>query len=146
MDGRGIVPLMRQAVVVASVWLLVALLPAQEAPPRPRPEPIVPPQAYTDAIGAGTRTAEGRPGPNYWINHASYVIDAALDPETAKLSGLETIEYTNRSPRPLTQLVLHVRQNLHKAEPDRPSHFAVTGGMEIADIRLDGAPLADWAR
>ena len=46
---------------------------------------------FEAAIEQGTRTASGRPGPNYWTNRASYDIDATLSPATNTVMGQETI-------------------------------------------------------
>lgn len=64
-------------------------------------EPVPVPNTFQDAVRAGTRTQEGRPGPEYWQQRVDYVIDAQLDPETAVLTGEETITYSNNSPNPL---------------------------------------------
>ncbi len=60
------------------------------------------------------RTADGRPGPDYWQQRADYRIDARLDTITDRISGREVITYTNNSPNPLTHLWLQLDQNLFK--------------------------------
>ena len=58
------------------------------------------------------RVASGRPGPAYWQQRADYDIDVRLDPDNHRVSGSETITYTNNSPQALDFLWLHLEQNL----------------------------------
>ena len=62
------------------------------------------------------RSADGRPGPDYWQNRADYEIHATLDAKTKILTGTETITYTNNSPEPLDYLWLHLDQNLYRTD------------------------------
>ena len=45
------------------------------------------------------RAASGAPGSAYYQQQADYKMDLVLDDVNAKLSGFETITYTNNSPR-----------------------------------------------
>ncbi len=60
------------------------------------------------------RTSDGCPGTQYWQNAASYTINVTLDPETHRVSGSETITYTNNSPHELEYLWVQLDQNLFK--------------------------------
>ena len=64
------------------------------------------------------RSASGAPGPAYWQQKADYVINAEIDDKTQRLTGSETITYTNNSPDPLTYLWLQLDENEHKATSD----------------------------
>ena len=55
---------------------------------------------------------DGNPGPNYWINHSDYNINAELFPETSTLEGSENITYYNESPDTLKTLVIRLYQNI----------------------------------
>ena len=44
------------------------------------------------------RSASGAPGPAYYQQQADYVMDIELDDKNKKLTGYETITYTNNSP------------------------------------------------
>lgn len=57
------------------------------------------------------RSADGRPGPDYWQNRADYEIHAKLDPKAKTLTGTETITYTNNSPQALDFVWLQLDQN-----------------------------------
>ena len=49
------------------------------------------PRNIQAAIDKGTRTADGRPGTNYWQNRADYSIQVHFYPRTRLVSGRETI-------------------------------------------------------
>ena len=116
---------------------------AQQEPivKRPVPGPVVPPVFVQQAMAAGTRSADGSPGPAYWQQSASYRIDARLDPANGRLTGRETITYRNASPQALPLLVLHLYQNLHAPGAVRNEEAEVTGGIEIESVSLNGQRL-----
>lgn len=62
------------------------------------------------------RTAAGTPGEAYWQQRADYVIRATLDPAEHRISGSETITYTNNSPESLALLWLQLDQNIFHPE------------------------------
>ncbi|MEO0470287.1 MAG: M1 family metallopeptidase [Bacteroidota bacterium] len=66
------------------------------------------------ALQNGTRTLNGQPGPNYWINRSDYDIDMRLDPASRVIDGSETITYTNNSPDALPMLVIRLYQDIFK--------------------------------
>ena len=47
------------------------------------------------SIDKGVRSIDGKPGPNYWINHSEYNINAELFPEKSTLSGTENLTSSN---------------------------------------------------
>lgn len=65
---------------------------------------------------SSVRTADGRPGPDYWQQRADYTIKTSLDTVAGRVSGSETITYTNNSPEQLDHLWLQLDQNLSKQE------------------------------
>ncbi|UII25015.1 M1 family metallopeptidase [Fulvivirga maritima] len=73
------------------------------------------PSFYTTG-GNLFRSADGRPGAEYWQNSADYNIDAKFDPATQRLSGIVTIDYTNESPNSLDQLWLQLVHNGNKKD------------------------------
>ncbi len=115
------------------------------APARARPTPYPVPLApeFRAAIEAGTRTERGEPGPSYWQQWAEYDIRARLDTEARALSGSQTVRYHNRSPDPLTLLVVNLTQNYHAPGVERVRPAEVTGGKTIERVLVDGVELAE---
>ena len=108
---------------------------------RPVPGPVVPPPPFRQALAQGTRNADGSPGASYWQQRSTYLVDVRLDPETALLTGRETIRYENHSPQPLRVLVLNLYQNLHAPGTVRNEAQEVTGGVAIKSVEVDGQPV-----
>ncbi|MDD2632230.1 MAG: M1 family metallopeptidase [Bacteroidales bacterium] len=99
------------------------------------------PENYRKAYQAGTRSADGNPGPNYWINHSSYDIDVEVAPATGLISGKATIRYTNNSPDTLTQLVFRLYQDIYKKGNARQFILPtsdLTDGVLITSLAIDG--------
>ena len=96
------------------------------------------------------RSADGRPGPDYWQNETDYEIAVALDPATHTVSGTVTLTYTNRSPHDLPYVWMHLEQNLfapasrgaRRTPPDsRWRGSFPQGGYRIASVTVDGRPV-----
>jgi hypothetical protein len=66
------------------------------------------------------RTASGAPGPNYYQQQADYVMDIALDDKNKKITGFETITYTNNSPDQLEYLWVQLDQNKRAKDSKSP--------------------------
>ncbi|WP_100610039.1 M1 family metallopeptidase [Confluentibacter lentus] len=66
------------------------------------------------------RTASGAPGPSYYQQQADYKMDIILDDKNAKLSGFETITYTNNSPDELKYLWVQLDQNKRSKKSQTP--------------------------
>jgi hypothetical protein len=111
---------------------------ATETARRPIPYPITPDRAFQRAVEAGTRTPTGEPGPRYWTNTTTYDLQATVDSAANVLRGRGTIRYRNNSPDTLRQLVLHLRQNIHKRGTLRNRPAEVTGGMALDRIDVGG--------
>lgn len=130
-----------------------------QTPPRTNaaafePLDLLPPNDY--------RAGSGDPGEDYWQNAADYEIDVTLDPEQHRITGSETITYTNNSPEDLEYLWVQLDQNLFAPDsrgasitpPNaRFSGFFEGGGYELSNVRItrDGAttgvePLIDDTR
>lgn len=109
--------------------LLIMLLAAMLSPPASAsdvqskydPLALFAPFQYQNPVNR-YRSADGRPGPDYWQNRADYQIQATLEPDTKTLTGTETITYTNNSPQPLDYLWLQLDQNLYR--PDARGDFS----------------------
>jgi len=106
---------------------------------RPVPYPVVYSKGFQDAVYRNTRTLTGEPGKAYWSNTTRYKLHAILSPETKILQGEAKIFYTNKSPDTLSQLVVQLRQNIHKAGAMRNREVEITGGMQISKVMVDDA-------
>jgi hypothetical protein len=146
---------------IASLLLTLSLPPALGAQTRPaptvtsngvlaskRPIPgaVYESAAFTRAVEKGTRTRTGEPGPNSWVQHARYRIDASLEPAMNTLSGTEHVEYLNNSPDILPFLMVQLRQNVFRAGTPRRDEVPITGGMNLTRVAVRGVAIADSAR
>lgn len=63
---------------------------------------------FKKAVESKTRTFNGVPGPDYWINHSDYKLDAdlSIENDTVWISGKADITYYNESPDDLNMIVL----------------------------------------
>ncbi len=73
------------------------------------------------------RSANGAPGPKYWQNAASYVINATLVEKDTSIKGTVDINYTNNSSDTLNYLWLQMDQNLFRADSRGSAATPVTG-------------------
>jgi len=99
------------------------------------------PRNIKAAYTKGTRSASGKPGPNYWQNHGKYNMDIKVDAETKVVSGEEEILYSNNSTDTLRSLAIRFVNNLHK--PTSPRGGAVSpdflsSGLNITAFSVDG--------
>tara|TARA_B110000305_G_scaffold241353_1_gene315128 strand:+ start:4388 stop:6679 length:2292 start_codon:yes stop_codon:yes gene_type:complete len=64
------------------------------------------------------RNAAGAPGHNYYQQKADYDIEVILDDKNQKITGEETITYTNNSPDNLEYLWIQLDQNVRALDSD----------------------------
>ncbi len=84
-----------------------------------------------------TRSYEGIPGENYFINKIDYSIKANFNPATRVLSGKEKITYTNNSPDSLSFIYLNLYQDIYKKGNQRDFYLGtadITNGVQITKI------------
>ncbi len=87
-----------------------------------------------------TRSLDGKPGKNYWINSADYNIKVSVDPSTRLVKGTEHITYSNNSPDTLKEIVLRLYQNFNKIGSARAFDLnknAITDGITIDEFKLN---------
>lgn len=99
------------------------------------------PQEIFFAYEEGTRGMDGRPGAEYWINQASYRIQAFFDPVAGSLKGHETILYQNNSPDNLGQIVIRLYQDLYRKGGIRDRQLSgdlIHDGVKISLVRING--------
>ena len=85
----------------------------------------------------GTRSADGRPGKNYWQNAADYTIDVNFNPASRVIKGTAVIIYTNNSPDTLKEIVFKLYPNIYKKGAVRLMNIKgedVTDGMMIEKL------------
>ena len=102
------------------------------------------PENYKAALENGTRSNDGFPGQNYWVNHADYKIDVTVEPETGMIIGSATIVYFNESPDTLKTIVLRLYQNIYKKGNSRQFSIGssdLTDGMEISKLSIDNSEI-----
>ena len=110
---------------------------------RPIPGAVNIPPAFARAIANGTRTATGEPGPRYWSQHASYSIDATINPATNTLTGTERVRYINNSPDTLARIAVYLRQNVFRAESPRRDVVPLTNGVKLSRVVANGSTLVE---
>lgn len=96
------------------------------------------------AIEKGTRTLDGKPGPNYWQNKSDYTIKVEIDPPTRKISGEEKIVYYNNSPDTLKQIVIRLYQDILRKGNMRDFEVAPSDlhdGVELHNLVVNGKQL-----
>ncbi|MGQ0562812.1 MAG: M1 family metallopeptidase [Gemmatimonadota bacterium] len=111
---------------------------AQQGDRRPFLGPLMPSDAFSEAVAAGTRTTAGTPGARYWQNTASYRINARLMPESKRLEGSVEIAYRNNSPDTLPVLHVDLTQNFHRGDAVRNEPAEITGGYELRSVSVAG--------
>jgi hypothetical protein len=102
------------------------------------------PENIKPAFENGTRTYNGSPGANYWINKSDYKIVAEVNPQTKIINGSAEITYHNNSSDSLDQLVIRLYHNVTKPNAKRDfmlNEKALTEGVIIKDISVDGIKL-----
>lgn len=99
------------------------------------------PRNIKAAFQKGTRSPDGRPGPNYWQNHGRYQIQITALPPDRTIQGKEKITYFNESPNTLQQIVLRLWLNFHKPEAPHLGYMSpkrLNDGIRINSISVNG--------
>ncbi len=107
------------------------------------------PRNIVKAYEKGTRSYDGKPGTNYWINHADYKIQAEVFPKERIVKGVEQITYYNESPDTLHQLTFRLYQDIMKkgnSRDERISPKDETDGVKIDTLLLNGKGVSLNAR
>lgn len=108
------------------------------------------PRNYQKPYEKGTRSWDGKPGPNYWQNHPVYVINASLEPKTRRLSGEETITYVNNSPDTLRLFRFKLQHDRYRKGAQRSGDVTPTDvsdeGVRIEALTYNGAAVDDKKR
>jgi peptidase M1-like protein len=90
------------------------------------------------AYDNGTRSPDGKPGPNYWQNHGRYAITVSVAPPDNVIRGVEEIVYTNNSPDTLRSLNMKLIQNVRRGG-GRLGREDTSAGIRVDEIMIRGA-------
>jgi len=85
----------------------------------------------------GTRSFNGEPGENYWINHSDYEINVELIPDSSLIVGSAKITYYNESPDTLNRITLRLYQDVLKVGTSRDFPIGkngITDGVIIKSL------------
>jgi hypothetical protein len=99
------------------------------------------PREIKQAYAKGTRSPDGKPGPNYWQNSARHSMRITLNPPSRRVQGEQEIVYTNHSPDPLPKLVFRLYMDAHhpQALREKPMHDKfLTDGVTVESFEIDG--------
>ena len=100
------------------------------------------PRNYLKPYELGTRSWDGRPGPNYWQNRSTYTITASIEPKTRRLSGEESITYFNNSPDTLKILRFKLQHDRYRKGVQRAFEVAASDvtdeGTRIENLTYNG--------
>ena len=99
------------------------------------------PRDVQKAYNKGTRSADGRPGKNYWQNHARYTIAITTLPPDRTVKGVEQITYFNNSPDTLKKLNMKLIMNIHRPGVVRFYNTGddyLTNGVRVDSIFIKG--------
>ena len=132
-----ILKLMKRLIFIIA-WIMPFAIIAQETA-------LYEPVNYRRAVINGTRSRDGKPGPNYWQNHADYDIAVRLDTAEKMIYGKEYVTYYNQSPDTLTNIVIRLYQDRYKegAIRDMVVHPGnIHEGMELDTMIINGHGIA----
>ena len=104
------------------------------------------PRGVAAAYAKGTRTRDGRPGPNYWQNRGRYTITLTAAPPNRTVTGSEEIVYVNASPDTLSRLVMRLIADIHKPGAVRWGNADadyLTSGVHVDSFAVNGQPV-EW--
>lgn len=105
------------------------------------PTSLYMPRAVREAFLKGTRSPDGRPGPNYWQNRGRYSISITALPPDRTIRGAEEITYFNESPDTIQIPVIRLLLNIHKPGAPRnggASADYLSSGVQIDSLAVNG--------
>ncbi|MCD4695339.1 MAG: M1 family metallopeptidase [Bacteroidales bacterium] len=92
------------------------------------------------AYDKGTRSEDGKPGPNYRTNSADYKMDIILDTKTDILKGTSEIQYYNNSADTLKHIVFRLYGDFFKKAGARQwaiNPGDLSDGVQISKLSID---------
>jgi len=130
--------------VVALSAIGCAPAPSTSPVPASAVAPLYMPRDIRAAYRKGTRSPDGRPGPNYWQNRGRYNISITALPPDRTIRGSEDIVYFNNSPDTLRNPVIKLLLNVHRPGATRgggsPAEYLTTG-VHIDTVIVNRQPV-----
>jgi Peptidase family M1 domain len=133
----------------STVWATTAEPPSSEAPwvisSGQSDSGLYEPRHIQKAYEKGTRSRDGKPGPNYWQNTAVHKIKVMVAPPNKRVRGEQEIIYTNNSPDPMPILIFRMYMNAHQPEAMRETPISsafLTSGVTVEEFSVDGKAMA----
>jgi hypothetical protein len=99
------------------------------------------PKEIKQAYEKGTRSYDGKPGPNYWQNFVDYKIKVEVIPSEKLVVGEEKVKFKNNSPKKMNAIVLRLYANVFKKGGGRAYGIDkrdLHDGVELSDFKIDG--------
>jgi len=93
------------------------------------------------AYEKGTRSYDGAPGKNYWVNKSDYIIKAEVFPKESKIVGTAKIKFYNNSPDSLNTIVIRLYQDIMKKGMSRDYRVSaedINEGVILDTVILNG--------
>jgi len=97
------------------------------------------PREIKQAYQNGTRSYDGKPGPEYWQNFVEYNIEVEVMPQEKKLSGTAKVTFHNNSPDDLNQIIIRLYHDVFREANPRSSRVNpddITEGVEISRLLI----------
>ena len=136
---------MRAAFLIIACAFAAGCAPAPITSPSPSlaasPTSLYMPRAVRKAYLKGTRSPDGKPGPNYWQNRGRYNIAITASPPDRNITGTEEITYYNNSPDTIRIPVIKLFLNIHKPGAPRAGGAGATylnPGVSIDSFAVNG--------
>ncbi len=107
------------------------------------------PRNLLRAYEKGTRSFDGKPGPKYWQNRASYRMEVSIEPKKRLLRGRADIIYVNRSPDTLRLLRFKLAADRYRKgslRDDDVNPDDVGDGVRIEQLTLNNQRVPDKER
>lgn len=142
--------------LVSALALSSGVVAADENPPSPASPPwqisdeqpsdaLYIPRDIQKAYDKGTRSPDGKPGPNYWQNHSTHNMRITVSPPDKRVQAEQEIIYTNNSPDTLDHLLFRMYMNSHQPEAMRdkphPTDF-LNKGIIVEEFSVEGQSVA----
>jgi hypothetical protein len=137
---------MRISIVALALASVIACAHSPSLSPTPQSvasSALYMPRGVAEAFRKGTRSADGRPGPNYWQNRGRYDISIVALPPDRAIRGSEQVTYFNNSPDTLRNPNFKLLVNIHKPGAARGSGASadyLTSGVHIDTLLVNNQP------